>query len=161
MRPDLPDDGVYLSWPDAGDHWIHGDDRELASRWIPSSRVLHRVSWDGDYYHLYYGHEKIRVRPSMWLRVPTEPLFVGDLVEVLSHFHSKEALIARVVEKLYSASEHRIEYWLRHREQKLPTPFVLSDLQSLTRRPSIREGYVPHPPPKLAETVSIDYLPWE
>ncbi len=69
MRPDLPDDGVYLSWPETGEHWIHGDDRELASRWIPSSRVFHRVLWDGDYYHLYYGHELIRVRPSMWLRV--------------------------------------------------------------------------------------------
>ena len=60
--PDMPDCGVYLAWPDDGTQWIHPDDIELATQWIPSNRVLRRHSYDGEYYRLQYGEQKIRVK---------------------------------------------------------------------------------------------------
>ncbi len=114
MRPDLPDYGVYLQWPTQGVDWIHPDDVALAQRLIPSPRVFQRFLFDGQYYHLRYGTETLRVLPSMWTSVGRIDVQVGDRVELLSHFGQKDPGIAVIEEIHCGRAEGQIEYWLRH-----------------------------------------------
>jgi len=136
--PVMPDCGVYLNWPEEGSAWIHPEDLELASKWIPSSRVFRRRSYDGQYYQLFYGEWTIRVKPTMWLRLPGEGFEVGDQVEVLSHFLEKEACVGRVSEIRYDKVQNRILYTIESREMLLSRPFVATDLVPLTRKPHLK-----------------------
>ena len=79
--PEIADCGVYLVWPNEGLGWIHPDDVARVERWIPSTRVFRRHSFDGEYYRLQYGEQVVRVKPTMWRRVDDEGFSIGDRVE--------------------------------------------------------------------------------
>ena len=145
-RPDLPDFGIYLRWPMDGDDWIHPDDLELARQLIPSRRVLSRQRWDGEYYHLHYGHWRLRVKPSMWLRVPDIDLEVGQQVELLSCHFRNDPAICRLTEILYCPVSQRFQFYLRGPALKLVKTFNRDDLRPLHVRHELREGYYQHPP---------------
>jgi hypothetical protein len=139
MWPEMPDCGAYLVWPENSIQWIHPDDVSQAERWIPSSRVFRRDSFDGVFYRLRYGQQSIRVKPTMWLQVTDEGFEIGDQVELLSHFRENDACIATILEIRFEKSTGRILYSLESRELMLPRPFEASDLAQLTRRPQLRE----------------------
>jgi hypothetical protein len=138
--PDMPDCGAYLVWPCDGSAWIHPEDVELASRWIPSTRVLRRIRFDGEFYHLRYGEQSIRVRPTMWHRVADEGFDVGDQVEVLGRFLENDPCIGRIVEIRYDKSNQRVLYTVESRELPLPRSFLADDLKPLNRRVELRES---------------------
>jgi hypothetical protein len=129
----MPVCGAYLVWPGDGTDWIHPEDIEQASRWIPSLRVFRRHSFDGEYYRLQYGDVSIRVRPSMWHRVDDEGFSVGDQVEVLGRFQENEPCIARILEIRFDKPHNRVLYTLEARELPLPRSYVASDLNRLPR----------------------------
>ena len=136
--PTMPDCGVYFVWPSEGTDWIHREDVELASRWIPSTRVFRRHSFDGEYYRLQYGGQSIRVKPTLWSRVEDEGFSVGDQVEVLSLLGENEACIGRIVEMRFDKSTQRTLFSIQSREMGLPRSFVAGDLSQLTKRPTLR-----------------------
>jgi len=137
--PQMPDCGVYLVWPCEGQEWIHPDDIEHVNKWIPSSRVFRRHSFDGEYYRLQYGEQSVRVKPTMWRRVDDEGFSVGDRVEVLSHFQENEPCLGVIAEIRFDKSRNHILYSIESRELPLPRPFVASDLVQLSKRPQLRE----------------------
>ncbi len=146
-RPDLPDWGVYLRWPVAGEAWIHSDDREIAAQLLPSPRVLRRVHWDGQYYHLRYGTLQLRVQPSMWLSVPAVDLEVGQQVELLSRANHNDPGIYRIADILYSVQSQSIDYYLYGDSLKLEKRFSRADLCPLQVKHYLRVGYYQHRPP--------------
>jgi hypothetical protein len=149
MVPELPDYGVLLHWPESGLEGIWPEDRELAEKWIPSRRVFRRQEFDGEYYHLWYGSTRIRIRPSLWVSTLAEDLEVGDRVEVLSQMGRAEPMIAEIREKLFDPHLGRIYYLLRNREVDVPTVYFYEDLQRLSTRPQLREPTYTHQPQKL------------
>ena len=134
--PSMPDCGVYLVWPSEGKDWIHPDDIAQVEKWIPSSRVFRRDSFDGTYYRLWYGKQSVRVKPSMWRRVDDEGLSVGDRVEVLAHFLENEPCMGLITEMRFEKSTNRIVYSVESRELLLPRPYMASDLVKLSKRPN-------------------------
>ena len=134
----MPDCGVYLVWPQDGVEWIHPDDMSLVEAWIPSTRVFRRHGFDGEYYRLQYGEQRVRVKPSMWRRVDDEGFSVGDHVEILSHFHENEPGLGIINEMRFEKSSNRILYSIESRELPLPRSFVATDLVLLTRRPKLK-----------------------
>lgn len=159
--PDMPDCGVYLAWPDDGTQWIHPDDIELATQWIPSNRVLRRHSYDGEYYRLQYGEQKIRVKPTMWHRVVDEGFAVGDQVEVLGRFMENEPCIGRITEIRFDKHYNRILYSVETRELPLPRPFILSDLMPLHRKMQLRESDSNPPQARQVEIPGMEWLKLE
>jgi hypothetical protein len=145
--PSMPDCGAYLVWPSEGMDWIHPEDVEQAEKWIPSSRVFRRDSFDGEYYRLWYGEQSIRVKPTMWRRVDDEGFSVGEQVEVLSHFFENEPTIGVISEIRFEKSSNRIVYTIESREMPIPRPFVASDLVSLTKREKLDARYLDQQPP--------------
>jgi hypothetical protein len=135
--PEMPDCGVYRFWPEAGYAWIHPDDVAVAESWIPSDRVFRRHSFDGVYYRLQYGDVAIRVKPTLWIRVPDEHLWVGDQVEILGDFRTNEPSIASISEVRYDQLLQRIVYTLVQRGIVLDRPYVLEELRGLTSRPQL------------------------
>ena len=160
-RPDLPDFGVYLSWPMPGKDWIHPDDWPLAERWIPSSRVFQRVAYDGTWYHLLYGSQKLRVRPSMWTAVPAVDVQVGDQVELLSRFGQQDACVAWIDGITCSRADGPIDFWLRRGEMTLPQSFCRSDFRPLSLRHRLRTGYYIHQPPKFFPPADLELLKFD
>lgn len=158
MRPDLPDYGIYPWWPIAGDEWIHPEDRALAQLRIPSERVWRRELFDGEYYHLFYGSERLRVMPSMWLSVPRQPLEIGDAVEVLSQMGKQEPCIGKIQEKLFLRTIGEIVYVVRRVDYDLPQHYKLDQLKSLQERYKLRTGFYSHQVPVSDPNVAIDYL---
>ena len=138
LWPDMPDCGVYLVWPTEGSQWIHPEDAELASQWIPSTRVWRRSQWEDGYYRLHYGNQAIRVRPSMWHRVDDEGYSIGDPVEILGRFLENEPCIGRVVEIRFHKPSGRIHYTIESRELVLPRPFLTEDLRRLEEKVHLR-----------------------
>ena len=138
LWPDMPDCGVYLVWPTEGSQWIHPEDAELASQWIPSTRVWRRSQWEDGYYRLHYGNQAIRVRPSMWHRVDDEGFSIGDPVEILGRFLENEPCIGRVVEIRFHKPSGRIHYTIESRELVLPRPFLTEDLRRLEEKVHLR-----------------------
>lgn len=138
LWPDMPDCGVYLVWPVEGSLWIHPQDVELASQWIPSTRVWRRSRWEDGYYRLHYGDQTIRVRPSMWHRVNDEGFSVGDPVEILGRFLENEPCIGKVVEIRFHKPSGRLHYTIESRELVLPRPFLAEDLRRLEEKVHLR-----------------------
>ncbi len=138
LWPDMPDCGVYLVWPMEGSQWIHPEDAELASQWIPSTRVWRRSQWEDGYYRLHYGNQTIRVRPSMWHRVDDEGFSIGDPVEILGRFLENEPCIGKVVEIRFHKPSGRIHYTIESRELALPRPFLTEDLRRLEEKVHLR-----------------------
>jgi hypothetical protein len=157
-RPDLPDYGMYLQWPLAGTAWIHPEDVELAERWIPGPRVFRRFHYDGQYYHLQYGNQVMRLMPSMWTAAPKIDVQVGDQVELLSHFGQQDPGLATIQDIHCRRAEGQVEFWLRRGEMTLPQSFGRSDFRPITLRHHLRVGYYIHQPPKFFPPVDLEYL---
>lgn len=145
-RPALPDWGVYMRWPSDGVEWIHPQDVDLVRRLIPSRRVLRRDAWDGEFYHLHYGELSLRVRPSMWIRVPDIDLEVGQQIELLSRHRKNDPGIFRIAEILLVPTSGEIEYALQNDELTLKRKFSRTDVKPLTVKHKLRAGFYEHPP---------------
>ena len=75
-RPSIPDCGAYLVWPCEGMDWIHPEDVEQAEKWIPSTRVFRRRSFDSEYYFPPKCDAWPQVQPQkMPSRIPPLSLF--------------------------------------------------------------------------------------
>lgn len=157
-RPELPDWGVYLYWPTDGEGWIHPDDIAVAKQLIPSSRVFHRLRWDGEFYHLRYGQLVIRVRPSLWLPVLDNDLEVGQQVEVLSRLHLNDPGIFRIADIRVAAESNVCEYSLHGTLLKLEKRFRREDLRPLHIEYHLRVGYYQHPTPSSQIPADMELL---
>lgn len=160
MRPDLPDCGAYLRWPEEGVEWIREADRILAQELLPSRRVWKRTDWDGEFYRLEYGATVIYVRPSLWTRVPMEKAEIGNQVEVLSRHGLHEPKIGTIVGKWYLPDRGAIQYQVLHRDHVDPFEYSLDDFQVLSAHPQLREPTTQHPIPKCVDE-GTDRLPWD
>lgn len=136
--PDMPDCGVYLVWPMDGYQWIHPDDAERASHWIPSTRVWRRSKYEDGYYRLHYGDQTIRVKPSMWHRVDDEGFSVGDKIEILGRFLENEPCIGRILEIRFHKPSGRLQYTIETRELVLPRPYFAEDLRQTDEKVQLR-----------------------
>ena len=157
-RPNLPDFGIYAHWPTPGYSWIHPHDVSVALRLIPSRRVFERSRFDGTYYHLRYGVQRLRVRPSSWTGVSAVDVRVGDCVELLSDFGRFEPGIATVKEVFASASGEKFEFVVRRGTMVLPTRFSREQFRLLTRRYRLRTGYFDHQLPKFIPPPDAELL---
>ena len=134
--------GVYPWWPEPGTDWIHPDDVPLAERWIPSDRVFHRADGDDGYSVLRYGEEKIRVRPTMWLEVPSDGYEVGDLIEVKSRMGRLTPFVATILNMFWNRHAQVIEYELSEAGCRLPRRYRADEFQparSLQRTWDLRQ----------------------
>lgn len=157
-RPDLPDFGAYLRWPEPGLDWVHPEDLVLAEQWIPSPRVYRRFHYDGIYYHLAYGDDVLRVRPSLWTSVSAIDVAVGDRVELFSHFGQKDACVATIQDIHCLRAEGEVEYWLRRGQMTLTQSFCRSDFRPLKLRYHLRTGYYIHQPPRFFPPADLELL---
>jgi hypothetical protein len=146
LRPNLPDWGVYLRWPENGQAWIHPDDISIVVEMIPSHRVYQRMAWDGAYYTLKYGSITFRVKPSMWLRVPAIDLQVGEQIELLSNFSENDAGIFHIRDILFNPVSGEIEYRLQHSNMPIPRSFSRDDLKPIHVDHQLRRSDFSHPP---------------
>ncbi len=152
--PELPDCGVYLTWPQAGVEWIHPEDIHLAEELIPSGRVFRRVSFDGTYYRLEYGDRVLRVKPTMWSKVHEEGFWIGDQVEIKGDFLTNEPSIAAITEARFDAATGMIAYTLIQRDMMLDKNLHADELRCLTKRPeklAARSDFTVLPPEKLSD----------
>ncbi len=158
MRPELPDWGVYLRWPEDGNSWIHSEDVAVATELVPSRRVFKRIEWDSEFYHLQYGEHCIRVRPSMWTHVPALDLEIGQQVELLAQFGKHDPGVFRIEDILYDAEKQRVEFALNRGEIVLETLFLRSDIKPVFVKHHLRVGYYQHQPPKLVDDSHAESL---
>ena len=121
--------GVYPWWPAEDDSWIHPDDVELCYRLIPSPRVFRREFLDQQYNRLTYGELILRVRPTMWLEVPTDGYLVGDRVEIRSEMGRRRPAIARIEDIFFCRRQQRLEYYLSVQSNRISEPFELTQFQ--------------------------------
>ncbi len=147
-RPALPDWGAYLVWPLEGNEWIHPEDRELAERLLPSQRVFTRTLWDGQFYHLNYGTQRIRVQPSMWLKVPDVDLCIDQQVELLHREGQNDPGIFRIAEIFYAPERNIVEYCLHGISLKLDQRFSREDLRPILVKHDLKVGFYEHEKPK-------------
>ncbi len=159
-RPDLPDWGVYLRWPTAGEDWIHPDDRAISKNLIPSQRILRRSDWDGTYYHLHYGPHTLRLKPSMWVQLPGVglDLEVGQQVELLFRCGQNDPGIYRIADILYSPSTQVIEYYLQSDLLRLEQKFGRADLRPLEVHYTLRASDTEHPQPTAQIPPDVELL---
>jgi hypothetical protein len=150
--PLLPDYGCIPRWPQDGQAFIHPDDVAIATRCFPSERVLRRERFDGVYYHYNYGKLRFRLRPSMWLRVKSDGIDIGDTVETTGAALERDLFIAQVWGMYYVRRKGCILYRLRRGETTIPHLFVASDLRLLTEKSTVRPGETTHPAPKWSGT---------
>ncbi|MEZ6087595.1 MAG: hypothetical protein R3C05_06140 [Pirellulaceae bacterium] len=134
MRVQLPDHGVFLHWPEPGEQWIHPDDIALATRLIPSTRVLRRFRFDGTYYHLAYGTQRIRIRPVMWLQLEDEGFDMQQWVEVRSIGLSREPYVGQIIDVRYDRRARKVRYSVRRAEMSQPRKYEAHELKSLVDR---------------------------
>jgi hypothetical protein len=157
-RPDLPDFGVYIHWPAPGFSWIHPHDIALAAQLIPSRRVFQRVRFDDTYYHLRYGRKLIRVRPTLWTRMPMTDVLVGDRIELSSQFGRNDPGLACVVDVLANRQRDGFEYVLRRGEMVLPKSFRRDEFRLLSVRHRLRSGYYAHPAAQYSPPADLERL---
>lgn len=157
-RPDLPDFGVYNHWPAPGHSWIHPHDIALVTRLIPSRRVFERVRDDGTYYHLRYGSIRLRVRPSMWTRVPSLDVRVGDRVELLSHFGRFEPGIATVTEIFAKLEQGDFQFAVRRGNMLLPQRLSREQFRLIATRYKLRSPTFAHRVPKFQPPPDLELL---
>ncbi len=146
FRPELPDWGVYLNWPAEGQSWIHPADVSLALRLIPSHRVFHRTRWDRTFYQLHYGELTIRVRPTLWVRVESLDLQVGQQVELLAQNGENDPGIFTVRDILFCPRKQEIEFSMSQRGMTLHKRFSRANLRPLRVVHSLRSGFYQHLP---------------
>ncbi|MCR9297025.1 MAG: hypothetical protein NXI32_30350 [bacterium] len=157
-RPDLPDWGSYLRWPEGNDQWIHEEDLALANQLLPSRRILKRFKWDGEFYWLNYGACILRVRPTMWTRVPDLDLEVGQKIELLHRHGQNDPGIFRIHEIFYSERRKAPEFFLRRGEMILEKAFLRVDIRPLHVQHKLRSGFYQHKPQQLDPSSSVDKL---
>ena len=157
-RPELPDWGVYLSWPTDGQSWIHAADLSLAVRLIPSRRVFHRTRWDRTFYQLHYGDWSIRVRPTMWIRVDAVDLQVGQQVELLSREGANDPGIFTIRDVLYCPRKRVVEFALSQRGMTLPRMYAREDLRPLRVMHKLRSGFFQHAPQRSSLPPDLELL---
>lgn len=157
-RPELPDWGVYLRWPEDGNNWIHPDDITLAQSLIPSRSVFNRTKWDGEFYHLNYGEHRLRVRPSMWMPIEPVDLSIEQQVELLAQFGKHDPGIFRIEDILYDPEHRRTEFILRRGEIVLETPFTRQDMKPVFVHHHLRTGFYKHAEPKQADGFQSETL---
>ena len=137
--PPLPDYGCFPRWPTDGDDFIHPDDRNKASRFIPSERVLRRDEFDGTYYHYAYGQLRLRLRPTMWLKVTDDGIDIDDEVETIGTGLQRELFVATIWGMYYVARKGCILYRLKRGEMPVPRLYAAKDLRLLSDKEQIRE----------------------
>jgi hypothetical protein len=157
-RPELPDWGVYLTWPTEGQSWIHPADLSLALRLIPSHRVFHRTRWDRTFYQLHYGELSIRVRPTLWVRVEAVDLQVGQQVELLARNGANDPGIFTIRDILFCPRKQETEFSLSQRGMTLPKRFARQDLRPLRVVPSLRSGFFQHLPQTSKFPPDLEFL---
>ena len=157
-RPSLPDWGAYLRWPANDTAWIHSEDLDTATELLPSNRVLKREKWDGEFYWLSYGDKKLRVRPSLWTRVPDIDLEVGEQVELLHRQGENDPGIFHIHEIMFCEVRNVLEFYLRRDELVLERAFLRIDLQPLIVKHDLRAGFYEHKQPKSASDGDSDML---
>jgi hypothetical protein len=158
LRPYLPDWGVYLRPPECGMEWIHPEDLGTAQLLIPSRRVLKRHNWDGTFYHLRYGQLELRVRPTLWLRIPPIDLEVHQTVELLARLGANDPGIYRIADIMYDPLEASIEIYLKRDELVIERPYTRDDVRPLQEHHELRVGYYTHPPPKSRPPADVELL---
>lgn len=146
-RPELPDCGVLVHWPNVSD-WYHPADAPVVDQLLPSLRVWHRTHWDGEYYLLKYGEQLLRSKPIMWLRIPRIDVEVGDRVEVLPKDGANEPGIFHVREILFDLRFRQVHFRLSNRGLTLPRIFHREDFNLLTQRHQLKTGFYEHEVPR-------------
>ncbi len=146
--PPLPDHGCIIRWPSSNDGFIHPEDREVALSCFPSERVFRRDSFDGEYYHYSYGDVTFRLRPVMWLKVKSEGIDVGDLVETVGVGLERERFVAQVWGVYYVSRKGRILYRLKRVDQDVPRLYTADQLKLLTDKSKIEVRDGAHPQPR-------------
>lgn len=157
-RPDMPDFGFYPLWPESGDHWYHPEDAQNIEQLVPSRRVLRRTGYDGEFYLLEYGARRVRVRPTMWLGVPSCDLEVDQAVEVLARQGLNEVCVGIIAEMLYNDSSSQIEFVIRCGQMNLSKRFSRQDLQPLSIKHNLRVGFYEHLKPSCDPAFMHDRL---
>ena len=112
MQPRFPQYGCFLRWPQSGVGWVHPEDAALATRIVPSGRVLRRESFDGTFYHHRYGQYRLRTRPTMWLPLPGEGAELGDEVEVIGRMFERELYVGHLAAMVLVPRKGRVLYRL-------------------------------------------------
>ncbi|WP_390895622.1 hypothetical protein [Stieleria tagensis] len=136
--PQLPDYGCFLRWPENGQSFIHPDDVPIATRLIPSPRVLKRMSFDGTYYHYRYGSFRFRLRPAMWLSVRDDGIDIGDQVETTGLGFERERFVASVWGMYYVSRKGCILYRLQRVERVVTKLYSADQLRLLTNKATVR-----------------------
>ena len=154
--PPLPDYGCFPRWPEDGDDFIHPDDRDLASRCIPSERVLRRDQFDGTYYHYSYGLLHFRLRPAMWLKVRVDGIDIGDEVETVGMSLERELFVATVWGMYWVARKGCILYRLKRGDMAVPRLYALKDLRLLTDKEKVGERTFDYRPPTWQGTGDLE-----
>jgi len=157
-RPELPDWGVYLTWPTEGQSWIHPADLSLALRLIPGHRVFHRTRWDRTFYQLHYGELSFRVRPTLWIRVKSVDLQVDQQVELLAKNGANDPGIFTVRDILFCPRKQEIEFLLSQRGMTVKRIFSREDLRPLRVVHSLRSGFFQHLPQTSKFPPDLDLL---
>lgn len=148
QRPNLPDFGCYLRWPEMGESWIHPEDIDRTKLLLPSRRVFKRTRWDGEFYWLQYGEHCIRVRPTLWVRVQDTDLDVGQQVEVLARFGENDAGIFRIVDILLHTDSGEVEFYLQQSELPLKRRFSRLDIRAVEISYNLRSDFFEPEPQK-------------
>ncbi|MFK8111724.1 MAG: hypothetical protein AB8B91_05965 [Rubripirellula sp.] len=157
--PPLPDYGCIPRWPQDGQAFIHPDDLAVASRCFPSERVFRRDRFDGEYYHYSYGEIVFRLRPSLWLKVKTDGIDIGDQVETLGVAMERELFVAEVWGMYFVRRKGCILYRLRRGSTMVPRLYTCQQLRLLSTKTSVRPSETIHPTPKWhgeSETLKAD-----
>lgn len=135
--------GVFLWWPESGTDWIHPDDIELCNANLPSKRVFRKSVGEGPFSTtLVYAQIQIRIKPVLWLEVPTDGFEVGDQIEVRSKLGQRKPFIATIREMFWDRHNRRIDYFMRAVDRELATPYHLGDFQpafSLSQPMTLRQ----------------------
>ncbi|MEM1067758.1 MAG: hypothetical protein AAGG48_18505 [Planctomycetota bacterium] len=146
--PQLPDYGCIARWPQDGQGFIHPDDVPIATRCLPSERVLRRDRFDGVYYHYRYGSLRFRLRPTLWRKVETDGIDIGDQVETIGVGMERELFVARIWGMYFVQQKGRILYRLKRSDKPVPGLFPADQLKLITDKTSLRRGDMEHPKPK-------------
>jgi hypothetical protein len=154
--PPLPDYGCFPRWPQDGDDFIHPDDLPLATRYIPSQRVLRRDKFDGTYYHYSYGTLRFRLRPVMWSKVGSDGIDIGDEVETTGMLLERELFVATVWGMYYVARKGCILYRLKKSDMPVPRLYAAKDLRLLTRKDVVGERTFDYRPPTWNGTADLE-----
>ncbi len=146
--PPLPDYGCFPRWPADGDDFIHPDDRSIASKYIPSQRVLRRERFDGTYYHYRYGKFRLRLLPTMWMKVAFEGLDIGDEVETIGRSLQRELFVANIWGMYFVARKGCVLYRLKRGDMPVPRLYAAKDLRLLTDKSKVSERTFDYRAPK-------------